>query len=117
MADLERKKMGAKLKEIREYLGYSQDEVAKHLNLPRPAISLIESGKRKLESIELSKLSKLFNTPIDVLTGKEKAKSNSPPQVGILQRAVSELGKEDLDEVLKFAEYLKARSKLRGKNE
>lgn len=116
MSDQDRVKMGERLKEAREYLGFSQEEVANHLGISRSAISLIESGKRKIESIELSKLSKLYNKPTDVLTGEAKEKRDkSLEKVEIIQRAIKELGDNDKDEVLKFAEFLKSRSKMRGK--
>ena len=46
----ERADIGARLKEAREYLGLSQQEVATSLNLPRTAVSMIESGQRGVES-------------------------------------------------------------------
>ena len=49
----ERTEFGRRLKEAREYLELSQDEVARELGIPRTAISLMESGQRKVEALEL----------------------------------------------------------------
>ena len=48
MNDDARIRIGNKLKDAREYLGISQEEAAKIAEIPRSAISLIESGQRKL---------------------------------------------------------------------
>jgi DNA-binding XRE family transcriptional regulator len=42
----ERAALAARLKEAREYVGLSQEEVAQILQIPRSAISLIEKGER-----------------------------------------------------------------------
>ena len=47
--------MATRLREAREYLGFSQDEVAVSLGVSRPAITNIEAGSRKVEAIELQK--------------------------------------------------------------
>ena len=115
MSEQERIKMAEILKQTREYLGFSQEEVANYLEIPRPAVSLIESGKRKVDSVELAKLSKLYNKPVEVLAGTAKeSKDASIQKVAIIQRAIKELGDADRDEVLKFAEFLKSRSKGKG---
>ena len=36
---VDRQRLGARLREAREYLGLSQDEVAKYLSIPRTALS------------------------------------------------------------------------------
>jgi len=115
MSNSAKTQMGQKLKEIREYLGYSQDDVAKYLAIARSAVSLIENGKRKIDSVELQKLSELFETPIDLLTGT--ATTHQGENFTVLQRAVNSLSSEDKEEVLRFAEYLKQRSSQRGNHD
>ena len=56
----DRQSLGARLREAREYLGLSQDEVARVVSLPRPAVSLIESGQRKVDALELKKFAELY---------------------------------------------------------
>ena len=108
----ERKLLGAKLKEAREYLGLSQEEVGRMLEIPRSAISLMESGQRKIDTVELNALSKLYERPISYFTS-ELFGSISQENVEILARLsdkVSKLTDEDREQVLKFAEYLASQS-------
>jgi transcriptional regulator with XRE-family HTH domain len=108
--DSERTEMARRLKEAREYLELSQDEVARELGVPRTAISLVESGQRKVEALELQKLAKLYQRPVGYFTGEEAEEVGLPPQVAHLARAASKLSNRDRDELTRFAEYLRARS-------
>jgi len=51
-----RRRLGEKLRQAREYLGLSQDEVARHLRVPRTALTNIESGQRRIDALELKSL-------------------------------------------------------------
>jgi len=66
-------KIGRQVKKLREKTGMSQDALAQRMKLPRPAISQIESGARKVATDELLKLSQIFHLPVDDLLnpGKE----------------------------------------------
>jgi len=55
--------LAPRLREAREAAGFTQEEVAKALGLVRPAVAQIEAGKRKLSSIELMTLSRLYGRP------------------------------------------------------
>lgn len=109
--DYERQQLGKKLREAREYLDLPQDEVAKMLNVPRSAISLIESGQRKVEVLELKRLAELYQRPVRWFTGEDAKDTGVPTEVEHLARAASGLSKEDQDELARFADYLRARSK------
>jgi transcriptional regulator with XRE-family HTH domain len=103
----ERNQIGDRLRQAREYVGLSQDEVASVLGLPRPSITNIELGMRKVEALELSKLAKLYRRTLDyLLTGVEPA-PDGPEQLAFLARAVKGLSEKDLEEVARFAEFLK----------
>jgi transcriptional regulator with XRE-family HTH domain len=66
-------KIGLRMKELREKAGMSQDALAQKMKLPRPAISQIESGARKIATDELIKFSQIFHVTVDDLLnpGKE----------------------------------------------
>jgi transcriptional regulator with XRE-family HTH domain len=66
-------KIGHRIKELREKTGMSQDALAQKMKLPRPAISQIEGGARKIATDELVKFSEIFRVPVDDLLnpGKE----------------------------------------------
>jgi transcriptional regulator with XRE-family HTH domain len=96
------------MRQAREYLGLSQEEVALQIGMPRPAVSQIENGNRRVDVIELAKFAKLYQRPVNFFTGEEAI--GEPPQIELLKRAASELSDKDRDEVLRFAEFLKNRS-------
>jgi transcriptional regulator with XRE-family HTH domain len=66
------KKLGNRLKKIRETSGISQEKLALILGLSRPTISQIENGDRKLAADELIKLSEIFNLSVNSLLDLEK---------------------------------------------
>lgn len=105
-----RRQIGQRLRETREYLGLSQDEVAKSLGVPRPAISLIESGDRKVEALEIKRFAELYQQPTAYFLA-EKNSQTIPDEVAFLARAASELTPDDQTELLRFAQFLKARTK------
>ncbi len=103
-----RKSLGERLRAAREYLGLSQEEVASQIGVPRPAISQMENANRRVEAVELSKLARLYQKPVSYFTGEELIEE--PLQLELLKRAAAELSEGDRNEVLKFAQYLRARS-------
>ena len=98
----------ARLKEAREYRGFSQEEVAKHLSIPRTAISLMENGTRRVEALELRRLAELYRTSMDDLTGNNLS-ADEPESLRLVSRAAAELSANDREEVLRFVRFLQAR--------
>lgn len=117
MSEKERTAIGEKLKEAREYLGLSQEEVAGHLKIPRSAISLLESGQRKVDLIELRKLANLYQRPVAFFMGNEELKLPKVGEIDVLQRAAKGLSQKDIQEVLKFAEFLKSRAASKAEDD
>jgi transcriptional regulator with XRE-family HTH domain len=70
--DIFYRKLSKKIKTIRERLGFSQEVLAKKLNISRVAVSQIENGERKISAEEIARLSETFNIPADVLLDLEK---------------------------------------------
>lgn len=101
--------LGARLKDAREYRGFSQEEVASYLGISRSAISLIETGVRGLDFLELKKLAKLYKCTIEELSGEKNEIFGDTESVRLVARATSALTKEDQDEVLRFAQFLSSR--------
>ena len=112
--DSKRQILAGKLREAREYLGLSQDEVAKKVGMPRTALTNIEQGTRKVEAIELQNLATLYKRSLSYFSGEEEV-SALPPDVAHLARAVSKLSSKDREELGRFAEYLKSRAAAEGK--
>jgi transcriptional regulator with XRE-family HTH domain len=107
---VDREKLGARLREAREYLGLSQDEVAKYLGIPRTALSHIESGQRGVDALELKKMAQLYKQPVVYFTGESQPDAGMPEDVAHLARAAAGLSKGDRRELSRFAEYLRARA-------
>ncbi len=68
---INQKQLGKKIKKLRESKELSQEFVALKLNLSRPAISQIESDQRKVDSLELKRIAKLFSMSVDELLADE----------------------------------------------
>lgn len=111
-----RKELAEKLRATREYLGLSQEEVAKAIGIPRSAISLIESARRKVDVMEIQSFARVYQCSVANLTGEESVQLSSP-KLDILKRTASELTEDDRDEVLRFAEYLRARARSKFSTE
>ena len=107
--DDDRKTLGERLREAREYLGFSQDQVATFLGVSRSALSLIETGQRKVDALELKKLASLYKRPVGYFTGEEAQEAAFGADVKHLARKVSELSPDDREELGRFADFLRAR--------
>ncbi|KAF1704746.1 transcriptional regulator [Pseudoxanthomonas kaohsiungensis] len=102
--------MAQRLREAREYVGLSQEEVAQALGVSRPAVTNIETGNRKVEAVELDKLATLYRQSVTFLLSGEDAVGAVPAQVQFLARAVKGLSQKDMEEVARFASFLKRSS-------
>ena len=103
--------LAERLREAREYVGLSQDEVATKLGLTRPAVTNIESGSRKVSATELSAFAKLYGRSLDYLVNGKGTVVAENEKVAFLARAARDLTKHDLRELAQFAEFLRNRPK------
>jgi transcriptional regulator with XRE-family HTH domain len=103
--------LGSRLREAREYVGLKQEEVGRHLSIPRTAVSEMESGKRGVSALELKNLARLYQRPVGWFTGEEEAMA-LPADVAFLARTVSGLSDNDRAELQRFAEFLRAKGKV-----
>ena len=112
--DLDRKALGERLRLAREYVGLKQEDVARHLSIPRSALSHIEAGQRKVEALELSRMAKLYQRSISWFTGEgAPPEANLPDEVAHVARAAASLSPQDQQELARFADFLKSRAKTR----
>ena len=107
----DRVELAARLREAREYLGLSQDEVAKVVGVSRSALSLIESGQRKLDALELKRLANIYQRPLGYFTGETSEASIVPESVTHLARAAAKLTDKDREELLRFAKFLQSKGR------
>lgn len=104
VGDLDQEALGQRLRQIREYLGLSQQYVTAATGISRSAISEIERGNRKVDSLELRKFARAYQTSVSRLLGEVEEAAFSA-----LERAMVDLTPQDQDEVLRFAEFLSHR--------
>lgn len=104
----EAEQLARRLREAREFANLSQKFVADETGIPRTAISDIERGARRVESLELKRLARLYRLPIDYLLGNETPEilDTQDAILKALARATSELGDSEKEEVLRFALFL-----------
>ena len=107
MEDNLRREIGAKLREAREYLDLTQQEVSEVLGLSRSAISLIEKGERRLETLELKQLAELYGRSIADLTGERT--EPQPDEIRVLMRKAEAMSEQDRREIVRFADWLLSR--------
>lgn len=110
----ERAALGTRLRDARTYRGYSQEDVASYLKISRPSVSLIESGARGVDTLELQKLADLFDCGVDELLGTAARPPEDEKGIAMVARAAAQLSPEDQSEVLRFAQFLQSRKRRRG---
>ncbi|HZK37478.1 MAG TPA: helix-turn-helix transcriptional regulator [Clostridia bacterium] len=104
-----------RLKQLREDLGITQDELAKMLNLTQSTIAYYESG-RKMPTLENAiVITKIFNTSLDYLVGIsncqtfENIKENRISYYAnkLFLDDINQLSADSLKELENFIRYLK----------
>jgi transcriptional regulator with XRE-family HTH domain len=107
--DPELLRLGGRLKTTREYLGLSQQYVAHNTGIPRTAVSDIERGNRRVDSLELKKLARLYSLPVTYFLDEQDDADVGEHALAGLPRALAGLTDGDKAEVMEFANYLKFR--------
>lgn len=62
---LTQQELGARIAQFRQSLGMSQGELGKVIGVDRSAMSRIEAGQRKVDSIELLAIADALGKPVD----------------------------------------------------
>lgn len=78
--------IGERIRKMRDTLGISQQDLAAKVGLSRPALSQIESGRRKVSADELLLFSKTLNIAVDHLMGLRPLPSVSIAHGGAHQK-------------------------------
>jgi len=107
--------LAQRLREARDYAGLSQDDVSSALGVSRPAVANIEAGKRKVEAVELEKLSTLYGRTVDYLLNGATREDDS--RVAFLARATHGLTESDFEEIARFAAFLRNSPRQRNKDD
>ncbi|WP_428115138.1 helix-turn-helix domain-containing protein [Candidatus Poriferisodalis sp.] len=95
--------LARRLRFAREHIGLVQADVATALDIPRASVSAIESGKRRVSSLELRRLGRLYRRPVAWLLGEEGTELDADAPLLQVTRVLSD---HDKEQVLRFAEFL-----------
>lgn len=99
--------VGARLRDAREAIGLTQEDVAAALGIPRTSVVSIEAGRRSVTALELRRLSRLYQRRTGWVLGEEQTPSaGEGTEAAALFRATAELSAQDKEQVLRFAEFL-----------
>jgi transcriptional regulator with XRE-family HTH domain len=110
LTNSEAAELARRLREAREFLNLSQQFVSEQTGIPRSAISDIERGERRVESLELNRLAQLYRMPVDYFLGNDPTEvagaTATDATIQALARATSEMDERAKSEVLRFALFL-----------
>ena len=67
------KRLGERIRQMREGLGLSQEDLAKNIGINRVSLSQIENGQREVGAEEVTKFSEAFNISSDILLDLKQA--------------------------------------------
>ena len=87
------RELGARVTEARQKACLSQAELAVEMHLDRTAITKIETGERKLDSLELTRLAEILKRPIDWFV-------TSPAQTVLSRRKARDVPNESQSDAL-----------------
>jgi len=99
------KNIGEKIRELRGNI--SQDALSTKLQIAPNTLSRWETGKYKPTAEDLEKLARFFEVPITVFFPEQMDVDN---RVSALTSATGGLNKQDFDEVIRYAQFRKARN-------
>jgi len=85
--------IGKRLRTVRESTGFTQEQVAKYLDIKREIISYIETGARPVSTLMLRKLADLYGYKFSYFV--DESVKEEGPQVSMAFR-VSDLSDSDL---------------------
>jgi len=97
-------KIGENIKNAREQAGLSQMDLAKEVGFSSAtAISLLESGERKVSVKDLEKISEVLHVDIKLLLDQKIEKTD----IGYALRSDKDLSTEAKKQVMDFIEFVK----------
>lgn len=101
--------VGANLKRMREYLGYTQDVVARALGIGRSAYSNYESGDREMPYDLVEKASDFFGCDAYLLFEEDVQAQN---EMLATTFRIDGLSESDCEEIIRFKDLVKTSLKL-----
>lgn len=110
MADIEelRRIISSRLAIARQNSGLSQAQVANQIKLPRPSITEIEAGRRRVSVEEMVQFAELYQVDLNWLSGQDADQADPVrDKLQLAARNVANLKSEDLEKVIDLLTSLK----------
>ncbi|WP_342084848.1 helix-turn-helix domain-containing protein [Dyadobacter sp. OTU695] len=101
----EREKIAARIRDARVLAGLSQAQAAEKLNLQRPAISEIESGRRKVSAEEVIQFAELYKVDTSWILLQNEQNEMSE-QITFAARELSKLKPDQMSKVIDIIKML-----------
>ncbi|MDN5302396.1 MAG: hypothetical protein PWQ60_1910 [Thermoanaerobacteraceae bacterium] len=109
--------IGEKIARLRKEKGITQDEMAKHLDISRGALSMYEINKREPDTVTLKKIADYFDVTVDYLLGRSNHRKLTKKDEKDIEKIIEEtkqkienteglmldgeiLGPEDIDSII-----------------
>ena len=103
------------LKEIRQRIGKSQQEVADFLKMQRASYANIENNRRDPDTATILALSEYFHCSIDEIFGKDPARlPNMTESERRAARLFSDLSAEGQEKALEYLEFLTGKGYIKN---
>lgn len=101
------KTIADRLKEARNKAGMHQEDAARSMEMSRPTLSAIESGKRVVSAEEVRKFSALYDVSSNwLLYGDNSEEEARMRRLGKYYQLYSKLNATEQNEVIKFIEQI-----------
>ena len=114
--DTEARELGERLKVAREYLNFSQQYVAEHTGIPRTAISDMERGVRRVDSLALRKIARLYQMPASYFLDPQAGADAGEHSVALLARRIMALEPGDIKALDDFVTLMTLRKSARAES-
>lgn len=105
--------ISTKIKELREAQGWTQTELAKRMDVTPNTVSRWESGEYQPRIDVLEALARVFEKPIWALLPREMQPHDATEKQRALLSATGDLPDEDIDELVRYANFVRARKAIR----
>jgi transcriptional regulator with XRE-family HTH domain len=108
-----RKELAQRIASARERAGVSQLEVAERLGLPRSAISKMENGEQRVESLVLAAMARLYGVSVSSLLADEAEVNSGGLPAEALLRSAGNVAPEDREVLDEFLEMCRDYAELK----
>src|SRR5207249_4235304 len=98
--------LGARLQAAREHAGFTQAEIAEQLGVTRAAVSQLEAGRTRLDSLTLRRLAALYRRPIESFFDEETGEESVDERVLAKVRALPAKDRAVISRFLEFCSNL-----------